>query len=101
MPTTNTNSTTASVKSLKLKQGVILIGRADENDLSVKDTQVNAYHAKIVTFFNASYVEDLGSTHGTYLNGQRVKKHTIHPGDVLKLGEQMFRVEQTETEAPS
>jgi pSer/pThr/pTyr-binding forkhead associated (FHA) protein len=36
--------------------------------------------------FDSSYVEDLGSTNGTFVNGKKIKSHTLHNGDVLTIG---------------
>ncbi len=94
------NITPLPMAHIQLKPGAILIGRASENDLPIKDTRVSAYHAKIVTFFNASYIEDLGSTNGTFVNGKRVEKHTVHPGDVIKLGHHQFLIDPADSEMP-
>jgi len=74
------------IRSVNLQAGAISIGRAGDNDLHIADQTVSSYHARIFTYLNASYIEDLGSTNGTYLNGKRIQKHTLHPGDMIKLG---------------
>ena len=71
-----------------LNPGDVTIGRSRDNDLTIKDATVSARHAKIVTFFDVSYIEDLHSTNGTYLNGKRITKHTLHDGDEIRLGKQ-------------
>ena len=73
-------------RSVNLQSGALSIGRADDNDLHIPDNTVSAYHARIFTYLEASYIEDLGSTNGTFLNGKRIQKHTLHEGDVIKLG---------------
>ena len=72
--------------NLSLQAGIISIGRARDNDLHIKDKTVSAHHARIFTYLDASYIEDLGSTNGTFLNGKRIQKHTLHPGDVIRIG---------------
>ncbi|HEB58614.1 MAG TPA: FHA domain-containing protein [Gammaproteobacteria bacterium] len=86
-----------SLPQIKLKPGTLTIGRAKDNDTRVADKTVSSHHARIVTYFNASYIEDLGSTNGTMVNGKRVKKHTVHPGDVVKLGNVHFTIERGDT----
>jgi pSer/pThr/pTyr-binding forkhead associated (FHA) protein len=73
-------------RSVTLQAGAISIGRATDNDLQIPDQTVSAHHARIFTYLEASYIEDLGSTNGTFLNGKRIQKHTLHPGDTIKIG---------------
>ena len=75
-----------------LAPGIVFIGRAKDCDINIADKTISAHHARIVTYFNASYIEDLSSTNGTYLNGKRVKMHTLHPGDEISLGQQRMIV---------
>ena len=85
------------VNSISLTAGTVSIGRANNNDVQIKDSTVSAHHAKIVTFYNASYVEDLGSTNGTFVNGKRVKKQTLKHGDTISMGTRSLKVENEET----
>lgn len=85
------------VNSVSLTAGTVSIGRAENNDVQIKDSTVSSHHAKIVTFFNASYIEDLGSTNGTYVNGKRVKKQTLKHGDTISLGTHSLKLENEET----
>ncbi len=86
-----------SLPEIILKPGALTIGRAKDNDTCIADKTVSSHHARIVTYFNASYIEDLGSTNGTLVNGKPVKKHTIHPGDIIKLGNAHFIVARGDT----
>jgi len=79
-------------KSVNLPAGTISIGRAGDNDLSLPDSTLSSYHARIFTYFDVSYIEDLNSTNGTFINGRRIKKHTLHIGDVVKLGNHNFEI---------
>jgi len=88
------------INSISLTAGTVCIGRASDNDIRIKDSTVSSHHAKIVTFYNASYIEDLGSTNGTFVNGKRVKKHTLNPGDIISLGALSMKVENEETNKP-
>lgn len=71
---------------LKLGPGAISLGRAGDNDITLDDKSVSAHHARIFTYFNTSYIEDLDSTNGTFLNDKKIYKHIIHPGDTIRLG---------------
>jgi pSer/pThr/pTyr-binding forkhead associated (FHA) protein len=68
------------------EQGTTTIGRANTNTIVLDDSAVSSHHAKIVTLFNTSYIEDLDSTNGTLVNGKPAQKRTLHSGDVVSLG---------------
>lgn len=80
------NKENFKIDERELGQGSLSIGRNRDNALRIDDRAVSNHHAQIVTVFESSYVEDLGSTNGTYVNGKKVKTHTLHNGDVLTIG---------------
>ena len=77
---------------LKLGPGAITLGRAGDNDVNITDASASGHHARIFTYFNTSYIEDLDSTNGTYLNDKKIHKHIIHPGDVIRLGNHRIKI---------
>ena len=63
------------------------VGRADECAIRVEDTYVSQQHARLFGRDGAWFVEDLGSTNGTYLNDERVTApKPVRPGDLVKVG---------------
>jgi len=62
------------------------IGRAPENDLVVADGSVSSRHGKIHVKGESIELEDLGSTNGTHVGGQRVERADIAPGESFRLG---------------
>lgn len=62
------------------------IGRKAGNDVQVDNLAVSGQHALIITILNDSFLEDLGSTNGTYVNGKLIKKHALQNGDVVGIG---------------
>ncbi len=64
----------------------ITIGRKPDNDIQIDNLAVSGKHALIITILDDSFLEDLGSTNGTYVNGKLVKKHALRNGDVIGLG---------------
>ncbi|MGD8902237.1 MAG: FHA domain-containing protein [Anaerolineae bacterium] len=67
-----------------------IIGRQDQCEVQVQDTWVSRQHARIVWTGETYVVEDLGSTNGTFVNGQRVVgSRTLRSGDHLQLGDQV------------
>lgn len=83
----------SDISTHDLSYGSLTIGRSQDNDVHLSDATVSSHHAKIFTYLNASYIEDLKSSNGTFINGKRVEKHTLKPGDVLKLGHQILEVQ--------
>lgn len=62
------------------------IGRRASNDVHIDNLAVSGEHASILTIGNDSFLEDLGSTNGTVVNGKPVKKHVLQHGDVIEFG---------------
>ena len=62
------------------------IGRKSHNDIVIDNLAVSGEHAMIMTILNDSFLEDLGSTNGTLINGQPIKKHFLQNNDVIELG---------------
>ncbi len=75
-----------STEELLLTEGTVTIGRTKDNDIQIDDPAVSAYHAKLVSFFKPTYIQDLRSTNGTYVNGSRVMEHTLEHGDIITIG---------------
>jgi pSer/pThr/pTyr-binding forkhead associated (FHA) protein len=69
-----------------LEKERLLIGRKPENDIQVYNLAVSGQHAAIITILNDSFLEDLDSTNGTFVNGKLVKKHALKHGDVITIG---------------
>jgi len=71
------------------------IGRMDDNDLVIEGSKVSRYHAVVVELTNGFAVNDLRSTNGTLVNGERVlDSHFLRDGDVIRIGgtEMVFRL---------
>jgi pSer/pThr/pTyr-binding forkhead associated (FHA) protein len=62
------------------------IGRKSHNDIVIDNLAVSGEHAMIMTILNDSFLEDLGSTNGTLVNSQPIKKHFLQNNDVVELG---------------
>jgi pSer/pThr/pTyr-binding forkhead associated (FHA) protein len=67
------------------------IGRRPHNDIVIENLAISGEHAVIVTILNDSFLEDLGSTNGTMVNGAPVKKHFLQNNDVIELGKYRIR----------
>src|SRR5882762_9014293 len=74
------------LKEISLTKERTTIGRKPHNDIQIDNLAVSGEHAVIVTILNDSFLEDLGSTNGTVVNGNPVKKHFLQNNDVVELG---------------
>ena len=74
------------LQEIELVHGSVSIGRAKDNDIQLNDATVSSHHAKIVTVMSTSYIQDLGSTNGVYVNGKPVVVQALHPDDVIAIG---------------
>ncbi len=74
------------LKEIPLAKERTTIGRKPHNDIQIDNLAVSGEHAVIVTTLNDSLLEDLGSTNGTVVNGNPVKKHFLQNSDVIELG---------------
>jgi pSer/pThr/pTyr-binding forkhead associated (FHA) protein len=74
------------LKEIPLSKERTTIGRKPHNDIQIDNLAVSGEHAVIVTILADSFLEDLGSTNGTFVNGKTVKKHFLQNNDVIELG---------------
>jgi hypothetical protein len=71
--------------------GPVLIGRSRRCDFVIRDPSVSRRHALLIRGDDGWTLYDLGSTNGTRINGWRVERATLRPGDELELGGSRFR----------
>jgi pSer/pThr/pTyr-binding forkhead associated (FHA) protein len=77
------------------------IGRLPDNDIRIDNPAVSGHHALIINILNDSFLEDLNSTNGTYVNGKIIKKHALQHGDVVTVGHHALRFVDGESDEPS
>src|SRR4051812_48301787 len=76
------------MRDIPLTKECLTLGRRADNDICLPDPAVSGEHAQVVTLLADSFLEDLGSTNGTTVNGEPVQKHFLRDGDVIDLGRQ-------------
>lgn len=73
-------------RSFPIRPGKTTIGRTEDNDIAILDKGLSRLHAEIHAVGDRLEVIDQASRNGTYVNGVRVKRQVVRPGDVLRLG---------------
>jgi len=82
---------------IPLDRNEVILGRALEADVRISDSKISRRHAKISTVFNeesqnTEYIlTDLGSRHGTAINGEKIDREPLQNGDKITIGEQILR----------
>jgi pSer/pThr/pTyr-binding forkhead associated (FHA) protein len=76
-----------------LEQEEVVVGRDLANDIAISDPEVSRRHARFVMKEGVVFVEDLGSTNGTFLNGTRLSSpQPLRPGDTITFGDKIVMV---------
>lgn len=74
------------LKEFFLNKERMTIGRKPHNDIQIDNLAVSGDHAVIITMQDDAFIEDLGSTNGTLVNGQPISKHFLQDEDRIELG---------------
>jgi pSer/pThr/pTyr-binding forkhead associated (FHA) protein len=79
----------------------IIIGRSSDLDMVLVEDMVSRKHAKITTDENVVTIQDLGSTNGTFVNGEKVRKADLKDGDRILIGTSIIKIVYVEGESTS
>jgi hypothetical protein len=74
------------------------VGRLPDNDIRIDNAAVSGHHSLLINILNDSFLEDLNSTNGTYVNGKLIKKHALQHGDVITVGHHQLRYVDDQTQ---
>jgi pSer/pThr/pTyr-binding forkhead associated (FHA) protein len=85
--------------AFELLPGLNRLGRNPTNDFRVSDPSVSSFHVELTVQDHAVRVRDLGSTNGTFIDEQRITEETLTPGQVLRLGNVRFQLEEVSVTA--
>jgi len=75
----------------------VKIGREFDNNIVLQDTKASRNHLIIVKQENIYKVRDLGSTNGTFINGNKINPnnfYNLNPGDIIKIGDTILRIDE-------
>ena len=75
-----------TLREIDIDRPRLLVGRSDHNDLCVNSRFISRHHALFVKHGKATFLMDLNSTNGTYVNSQRVSNHVLLHDDVISIG---------------
>lgn len=90
--------------SFYIEKDEVYLGRDLTNDIPVPDAEISRRHARLLSRTDGIYIEDLGSTNGTFVNGSRLTSpHLLQNGDLITLAENTvmsFEYPGVQTPAP-
>ena len=78
------------------EQGEIVIGRSSELDMVLVEDMVSRRHSKITVANGQIFIQDLGSTNGTFVNGEKIKRARLQEGDRILIGTSIIKLVATE-----
>ena len=74
------------IDHIEITQGDMKIGRKASTEIFLDNLAVSGEHANIFTIGDDSFIQDLGSTNGSFVNNKRITKHHLKSGDVIAIG---------------
>src|SRR5712671_1643092 len=86
-------------RSYDLKIDKTTVGRVPDNAFEIAETSVSSHHCEILLRGNDVVVKDLGSTNGTFINGEKIDEAVLKPGQILRLGMIEMRYETADAAA--
>jgi type II secretory pathway predicted ATPase ExeA len=95
-----------TLKEITMDGPRLMIGRSELNDLSVNSRYISRHHALLIRHGKATFLMDLNSTNGTYVNSRRVSNHVMKHDDIVSLGQHGLKfldpgaIESTEINGP-
>ncbi len=72
----------------------LIIGRADGSDIKIDGLQISNRHARLLQTNSGIFIEDLNSTNGVYVNGERATRQNIAPQDAVQIGSFLIKVDE-------
>lgn len=87
-----------TITEYTLEKETVTIGRRPDNDITIDNLAISGRHCQIITILSESFLEDLQSTNGTYVNGESITKHALQHGDVIGVGKHQLKYFISEAE---
>jgi predicted component of type VI protein secretion system len=80
-------------RSFSITRDVSVVGRREDCDFRIPLGEISRKHCRLIRDGEALRIEDLGSSNGTFVNGERVQESALQPGDTLQMGPVTFVVQ--------
>jgi pSer/pThr/pTyr-binding forkhead associated (FHA) protein len=80
-----------TLKELTFDQPRLLIGRSEHNDIAIPSRFVSRHHLLLVRHGNTTFMMDLNSSNGTFVNSRRVSNHVLIDNDVITVGDHRIK----------
>src|SRR5258705_1379950 len=80
-------------RTYELKSEKTTVGRVSDNAFEIPEASVSSHHCEILLRGNEVVVKDLGSTNGTFINGEKIEEAVVKPGQILRVGMIEMRLE--------
>lgn len=88
-------------RSYELKVETTTVGRVSDNAFEIPEASVSSHHAEIILRGNDIVIRDLGSTNGTFINGEKITEAVLKPGQTLRFGTVDLRLDTSDGPAPT
>ncbi|MFZ3132476.1 MAG: FhaA domain-containing protein [Desulfosporosinus sp.] len=82
-------------QKVALQDADVFIGRHEQCDIVLHDLEVSRRHVKLASGENGWWLDDLGSTNGSFVNGQRITHQTAAPGDRIQIGQSVLVIQKS------
>src|SRR6187549_439872 len=79
----------------------IIVGRSSDLDMVLVEDMVSRKHAKLTVSGDQIFIQDLGSTNGTFVNGEKIKRARLKEGDRVLVGTSIIKLVASEGSAPA
>lgn len=83
-------------RTYELKVDRTTVGRVSDNAFEIPEASVSSHHAEIILRGNDVLIRDLGSTNGTFINGEKITEAVLKPGQTLRFGTVEMRLDTGE-----
>src|SRR4029077_18386445 len=80
-------------RSHELQTDKTTIGRVEDNVFQIAEASVSSHHCEVIRNGTEVLIRDLGSTNGTFINGEKITESPLKPGQTLRLGQVEIRLE--------
>jgi hypothetical protein len=100
MPRLVVNPDTAAAWEIPLQPGVVSVGRTEENDVPIDHASVSTAHCQITIDGAGARIKDLGSSNGTFVNGELIEDAPLRNRQTIRVGDVLLRYEADEMPEP-